>query len=76
MILQGAFRNGAHGVLKVLSDIPEHGDYQELRDTIKRPGRQIRKIAARPPRERRRSTTNQSAPPGEPQTDQSKENRA
>jgi hypothetical protein len=57
-ILQGVFYNGALGVLKVLSHMVEHGDYEELYDTITRHGRQIRKIEARPPRERRRSRTN------------------
>ena len=57
-ISQAAFYNGARGVLKVLSDMVDYGDYQELHDTITRHGRQIRKIEARPPHERRRSRTN------------------
>jgi hypothetical protein len=52
-ISQAAFYNGARGVLKVLSYMVEHGLYEELHDTINRQGRQIRKIAARRPRERR-----------------------
>jgi hypothetical protein len=54
-ISQAAFYNGALGVLKVLSYMAEHGDYEKLYDTINRQGRQIRRIEARPPRKRRRS---------------------
>ena len=54
-IAQGAFYDGARGVLKVLSYMAEHGDYEELHQTIARHGQQIRKIEARRPRERRRS---------------------
>ena len=44
-ISQAAFRNGALGVLKVLSYMAEHGDYEELYDTIHRQGRRIRRGA-------------------------------
>jgi len=54
-IAQAAFYDGARGVLKVLSYMAEHGDYDELHQTIARHGRQIRKIEARRPPERRRS---------------------
>jgi hypothetical protein len=54
-IAQAAFYDGARGVLKVLSYMAEQGDYEELHQTIARHGRQIRKIQARRPRERRRS---------------------
>jgi hypothetical protein len=54
-IAQVAFYDGARGVLKVLSFMAEHGDYEELHQTIARQGRQIRKLEARRPRERRRS---------------------
>jgi len=57
-ILQAAFYNGARGVLKVLADMIEHGDYEELHATITRQGRQIRKIEARAPRGRRSARIN------------------
>ena len=57
-ISQAAFYNGALGVLKVLSYMVEHGNYEELHETINRQGRQIRKIESRRSRERRRSRTN------------------
>jgi ATP-dependent DNA ligase len=41
--------SGARGVLKVLAYLIEHGDYEELHETIKRYGRQIERIRARRP---------------------------
>jgi hypothetical protein len=48
--IQLAFYSGARGVLKVLSYLIEHGDYEELHVTIKRHGRQIERIRSRHPR--------------------------
>jgi hypothetical protein len=48
-----AFYSGARGVLMVLAHLIERGDYEELHEIIKRPGRQIAKIQARRPRARR-----------------------
>ena len=45
--IQLAFYGGARGVLKVLTYLIEHGDYEELHETIKRHGRQIEKIRGR-----------------------------
>ena len=39
--------------LKVLAYLIEHGDYEELHETIKRYGRQIERIRARRPQTRR-----------------------
>jgi endonuclease III len=50
---QLAFYSGARGVLKVLAFLIEHGDYEELHQTIKRHGRQIERIRYRRPRARR-----------------------
>jgi hypothetical protein len=47
---QLAFYSGARGVLKVLAYLIEHGDYEELHETIKRHGRQIERIRSRRPR--------------------------
>jgi hypothetical protein len=49
---QLAFYSGARGVLKVLAYLIEHGDYEELHETIKRHGRQIERIRSRRPRTR------------------------
>jgi hypothetical protein len=49
---QLAFYSGARGVLKVLAYLIEHGDYEELRDTIKRQGRQIERLRSQRPRAR------------------------
>ena len=46
---QLAFYSGARGVLKVLAHLIEHGDYEELHDTIKRHGRQVEKLRSRRP---------------------------
>jgi hypothetical protein len=51
--IQLAFYSGARGVLKVLSYLIEHGNYEELHETIKRHGRQIERIRSRVPRARR-----------------------
>jgi hypothetical protein len=50
---QLAFCSGARGVLKVLAYLMDHGDYEELHETIRRYGRQIERIQARRPRARR-----------------------
>ena len=50
---QLAFYSGARGVLKVLAYLIEHGDYEELHDTIKRQGRQIERLRSQRPRARR-----------------------
>lgn len=42
--------SGARGVLKVLTYLIEHGDYEELHETIKRHGQQIERIRTRDPR--------------------------
>jgi hypothetical protein len=47
---QLAFYSGARGVLKVLAYLIDHGDYDELHETIKRHGRQIERMRARRPR--------------------------
>jgi hypothetical protein len=47
---QLAFYSGARGVLKVLAYLIEHGDYEELHETIKRQGRQIERMRSRRPR--------------------------
>jgi hypothetical protein len=41
---QLAFYSGARGVLKVLAYLIDHGDYDELHETIKRHGRQIERM--------------------------------
>jgi hypothetical protein len=41
---QLAFYSGARGVLKVLAYLIEHGDYEELHETIKRYGRQFERF--------------------------------
>jgi hypothetical protein len=48
--IQLAFYSGARGVLKVLAYLIEHGDYEELHETIRRQGRQIERIRSRRPR--------------------------
>jgi hypothetical protein len=48
--IQLAFYSGSRGVLKVLTYLIEHGDYEELHETIKRHGRQIERIRSRRPR--------------------------
>jgi hypothetical protein len=47
---QLAFYSGARGVLKVLTCLIEHGDYEELHETIKRHRRQSARIRSRRPR--------------------------
>jgi hypothetical protein len=47
---QLAFYSGARGVLKVLAYLIEHGDYEELHETIERHGRQIERMRLRRPR--------------------------
>jgi hypothetical protein len=49
---QLAFYSGARGVLKVLAHLIEHGDYQELHETIERHGRQLERIRSGRPRTR------------------------
>jgi len=44
---QLAFYSGARGVLRVLAYLMEHGDYEELHETIRRYGRQIQKMRSR-----------------------------
>ena len=44
---QLAFYSGARGVLKVLAYLIEHGEYEELHETIKRHGRQIERLRSR-----------------------------
>ena len=41
---QLAFYSGARGVLRVLAYLIEHGDYEELHETIDRHGRQIERM--------------------------------
>ena len=48
--IQLAFYSGARGILKALTYLIEHGDYEELHETIKRQGRQIERIRSRRPR--------------------------
>ena len=48
--IQLAFYSGARGVLKVLAYLIEHGDHDELHETIRRQGRQIERIRSRRPR--------------------------
>jgi hypothetical protein len=48
--IQLAFYSGARGVLKVLAYLIEHGDYEELHETIKRHGRQIERMRSQSPR--------------------------
>ena len=50
---QLAFYSGARGVLTVLAYLIEHGEYEELHETIKRHGRQIERIRSRRPQARR-----------------------
>jgi len=50
--IQLAFYSGARGVLKVFAYLIEHGDYEELHETINRHGRQIERIRTRRPRVR------------------------
>jgi hypothetical protein len=50
--IQLAFYSGARGVLKVFAYLIEHGDYEELHETIKRHGRQIERMRSRRPRAR------------------------
>jgi hypothetical protein len=47
---QLAFYSGARGVLKVLAYLIDHGDYEELHETIKRHGRQLERMRLRRPR--------------------------
>jgi hypothetical protein len=46
-ITQLAFHSGARGVLKVLAHLVEGGEYEELHETIRQPGRLIEKIQGR-----------------------------
>jgi hypothetical protein len=48
--IQLAFYSGARGVLKVLAYLIEHGDYEELHETIERHGRQIERMRSGRPR--------------------------
>jgi hypothetical protein len=48
--IQLAFYSGARGVLKVLAYLMDHGDYEELHETIQRHGRQIERMRSRRPR--------------------------
>jgi hypothetical protein len=50
---QLAFCSGARGVLRVLAYLMEHGNYEELHETIRRYGRQIERIHSGRPRTRR-----------------------
>ena len=52
-ITQLAFYSGARGVLKVLAHLLEHGELEELHETIRRHGRQIERIRGRRLRSRR-----------------------
>ena len=52
-ITQLAFYSGARGVLKVLAHLLEHGELEELHETIRRHGLQIEKIRGRRVRARR-----------------------
>jgi hypothetical protein len=52
-ITQLAFYSGARGVLKVLAHLLEHGELEELHDTIRRHGRQIERIRGHRGRARR-----------------------
>ena len=47
--IQLAFYSGARGVLKVFAHLIEHGDYEELHETINRHGRQIERMRSRRP---------------------------
>jgi hypothetical protein len=47
---QLAFYSAAREVLKVLDYLIEHGDYEELHQTIERHGREIERIRLRRPR--------------------------
>ena len=49
---QLAFYSGGRGVLKVLAHLIEHGDYEELHETIERHGRQLERIRSGRPRTR------------------------
>ena len=50
--IQLAFYSGARGVLKVFAHLIEHGDYEELHETINRHRRQIERMRSRRPRAR------------------------
>jgi hypothetical protein len=50
---QTAFYSGARTTLQVLAHLLEEGEDDEVRRTIERQGRQIRKLQARLPRARR-----------------------
>jgi len=52
-LAHGAFYSGARGVLKVLDQMLEHGDIDELHRTLRRQGRQINVIQGLAPRKRR-----------------------
>ena len=49
---QLAFYSGARGVLEVLAHLIEHGDYEELHETIERHGRQLERIRSGRPQTR------------------------
>jgi hypothetical protein len=53
VMTQLAFYSGARGVLRVLAHLIEHGEYEELHETIGRNGRLIEKIQGQPRRARR-----------------------
>jgi hypothetical protein len=50
---QHAFYAGAHGTLKVLAHMLEHGDVEELHRTIERHGRQLKAMQGLSHRKRR-----------------------
>ena len=50
--IQLAFYSGARGILKVFAHLIEHGDYEELHETINRHRRQIERMRSRRPRAR------------------------
>jgi len=50
--IQLAFYSGARRVLKVFAHLIEHGDYEELHETINRHRRQIERMRSRRPRAR------------------------
>jgi hypothetical protein len=55
LLMNTAFYAGARGVLKVLAELLEHGDLEELHRIVRHQGRQIARIENRPepPRPRR-----------------------
>jgi hypothetical protein len=53
ILAQHSFYNGAHGVLKVLDYMFDHGEDDEVRQTVRRQARLIKAIQGLRPRARR-----------------------